>query len=345
LRGKRGGLLLFACILPIWLFGLSVQVQDWEQFRCVLVQAAVDYQQQLQVDLSAYRGDFSADLQAGFSSAAREVELALGLPYPLLGYEVRVGSSSASLHLNFAYAKESFEELVEKTQQASQVATSWVKAAQAVSRDPFEVLLRLHDRLVQHAHYLSLGQTSAYIAYGPLLLGKGVCEGYARAFQLLCQQANIPCWLVYGEAREETSWIGHMWNVVQLDGAYYHVDVTWDDPTSGPSLSVPRHDYFLLDDTEIGKNHRWDRASVPACNATKWNYYRVMGLEVQQYPELVALMQRKIEQKAQVIEVKFPGIDQKVYDPWISSACMELNLGFVRWRENPTLSLVTFYRW
>lgn len=63
-------------------------------------------------------------------------------------------------------------------------------------------------------------------AYGP------VCEGYARAFQLLCNQLEIPCVLVDGPAIDSLTDTpeNHMWNYVQVDGGWYAVDVTWNDP-------------------------------------------------------------------------------------------------------------------
>ena len=63
-----------------------------------------------------------------------------------------------------------------------------------------------------------------------------VCEGYARAFKVLCDAAGIPCVLVDGyvdNGSEETE--AHMWNYVQVDGAWYAVDVTWNDPVGGNS--------------------------------------------------------------------------------------------------------------
>lgn len=59
-----------------------------------------------------------------------------------------------------------------------------------------------------------------------------VCEGYARAFMVLCQQLGIPCVLVDGPAKEALfgATEAHMWNYVFLDGGWYAVDVTWNDP-------------------------------------------------------------------------------------------------------------------
>lgn len=64
-----------------------------------------------------------------------------------------------------------------------------------------------------------------------------VCEGYAEAFQLLCQREGIPCVTVVGTA----SGGGHAWNYVQMeDGVWYAVDLTWDD--QGDVL----YDFFLV---------------------------------------------------------------------------------------------------
>lgn len=53
-----------------------------------------------------------------------------------------------------------------------------------------------------------------------------VCEGYARAFKVLCDRAEIPCVLVEGLGEGGD----HMWNYIQLEGSWYGVDVTWNDP-------------------------------------------------------------------------------------------------------------------
>lgn len=57
-----------------------------------------------------------------------------------------------------------------------------------------------------------------------------VCEGYARALKVLCDEVGIPCVLVDGNAIAGGSAGPHMWNYVQLDGNWYAMDVTWNDP-------------------------------------------------------------------------------------------------------------------
>lgn len=98
----------------------------------------------------------------------------------------------------------------------------------------------IHDSIAASVTY-DTGATHAYDAYGALIDGKAVCEGYAEAFKLLCDRENIPCVLVTGTGVTSESSGAHMWNYVQMeDGIWYAVDVTWD----GQGSTV-YHDFFL----------------------------------------------------------------------------------------------------
>ncbi len=81
-----------------------------------------------------------------------------------------------------------------------------------------------------------------------------VCEGYARAFKVLCDQSGIGCTLVDGYAR--TSYGGgeeHMWNYVKADGIWYGTDVTWNDPVVDGRDTEGTEDYLLVGaDTVVG---------------------------------------------------------------------------------------------
>lgn len=62
---------------------------------------------------------------------------------------------------------------------------------------------------------------NSWNAYGALINGKGVCEAYAESFKVLCDEAGIPCTLIYS--------YDHEWNAVKLDGKWYYIDTTWMD--------------------------------------------------------------------------------------------------------------------
>lgn len=64
--------------------------------------------------------------------------------------------------------------------------------------------------------------------YGMLVGHYGICSGYASTFKLFMDCFGIECIIVEGKANglEED----HAWNKIHIDGKWYNVDVTWDDP-------------------------------------------------------------------------------------------------------------------
>ena len=110
----------------------------------------------------------------------------------------------------------------------------------AAASTPYARALWLHDWLTANADYDD--SLTIYKPEGVLLLGSGVCDSYARAYQLLCQAVGIPCLYVSHTGGN------HSWNMVKLGGYWYHVDVTWDDPTGG---GRENHRYFLVSDDSI----------------------------------------------------------------------------------------------
>lgn len=148
--------------------------------------------------------------------------------------------------------------------------------------------LAIHDYMVENIRYDSdsLSLLPVYSQdpdndnpYGALVNGRAICRGYATSFQLFMDLAGIECITVEGEAnydREE-----HAWNMVRLDGDWYCVDVTWDDPTgSGLMLSDSvAHRYFnVTSEFMRGTNHFWDAESVPEAEGTRWAWENAAGL-------------------------------------------------------------------
>ena len=112
-------------------------------------------------------------------------------------------------------------------------------------------------------------------AYSALVDKRAICEGYANAFTLLAQRFGLEAIKVSGIARPDG--ISHAWNMVKVDGIWYHVDVTWNDPT--PDLpGYAGHEYLLLSDKAIsgprGGNPQyhasWD-ASAPEAGDTRYD--------------------------------------------------------------------------
>ena len=133
----------------------------------------------------------------------------------------------------------------------------------------------LHDRLAARVTYDGTG-ANAHNAYGALVEGKAVCEGYAEAFQYLLQKAGIQSFIITGSSSNPATGIpeGHAWNAVRIDGRYYHVDVTWDD--QGENIFYA---YFNKTDAAILEDHTMDAAAypLPVCSSENADYFYVNG--------------------------------------------------------------------
>lgn len=104
----------------------------------------------------------------------------------------------------------------------------------------------------------------AHSIVGALLRRKCVCDGYARAFRLLCDLACVSCFVMSGEAGDVGDMGPHAWNMVRTHGRTYHVDVTWDrKPETDPPQVLD--DYFLRKDSLMQRSHAWTRRKFPEC--------------------------------------------------------------------------------
>lgn len=146
----------------------------------------------------------------------------------------------------------------------------------------FEKELALHDALVELGHYdrtvynhaTPQGRPDNTNPYGILVEGYGICLGYATAFQLLMDLAGVECLTVVGASYGSTS--DHAWNLVRLEGEWYAVDPTWNDPTSGEHVTGAagerlRHRYFNVTSDYLREtDHQWDYLSVPEAEGTRF---------------------------------------------------------------------------
>lgn len=124
----------------------------------------------------------------------------------------------------------------------------------------YEQIKEVHNWLIDNIEYdTEMTAQNQYSIVGALLEGQAVCEGYARSFKYILDGLGIPCVLVSGtgtNSNGETE--SHAWNYVQLDGKWYGVDVTWDDPViigSGSLDDENRYKYFLKGKSTFQSSH------------------------------------------------------------------------------------------
>lgn len=127
-------------------------------------------------------------------------------------------------------------------------------------KNNYEKIKTIHNYLIDTIEYEdTITQNHIYDIYGALINKKCVCEGYAKTFQYLMNEIGIENTIVIGtgtNSRNQTE--SHAWNYVKLDGEWYAVDVTWDDPiiTGGGRLTnKSRYKYFLKGSETMDEQH------------------------------------------------------------------------------------------
>ena len=116
-----------------------------------------------------------------------------------------------------------------------------------------EKIKAIYDYLILNVSYDYEGYDSddisneSHSAYGALVNGIAVCDGYSDAMNVLLNRLGIQSDIVIGEADEE----GHAWNYVKFEEGYYYVDVTWDDSDNG----ILGYDYFKKTLSEMNQDH------------------------------------------------------------------------------------------
>jgi hypothetical protein len=116
--------------------------------------------------------------------------------------------------------------------------------------DKYRYLASVISLITSYDHD-NVGGWQVSTAYGAIMSGCSICQGYSRGFLYLCQKANLWCETVEGVAGEN---IAHMWNIVKLDSGTYFVDVTWCDEAGLPG-SPEWNNYFMLTQDEILVDH------------------------------------------------------------------------------------------
>lgn len=125
--------------------------------------------------------------------------------------------------------------------------------------DPVEQMLALYQYLIRTTDYnydVAVDQRDnapkeAWTAYGALVTGDTVCKGYAMAWKVLMDRIEIPCLVV---CKGDKS---HLWNMVQLDGKWYHVDVNKGNNNIPVLQGRCAYTDFLVTDDAMSKHESW----------------------------------------------------------------------------------------
>lgn len=135
----------------------------------------------------------------------------------------------------------------------------------------------VHDFICENIRYDKLKKPYSHEIIGPLGHGVGVCEGIAKSVKILCDALGVWCVIaICGNNPEKGIKYRHTWNIVRINGQYYHLDATFDNTlgrNEDDSVSI-RYDYFNLDDKNIFRDHEPLIAPAPPCPDGNHFYYR-----------------------------------------------------------------------
>ena len=193
-----------------------------------------------------------------------------------------------------------------------------------------EKVKAVHDYIVLNGKYDT--NKIYYSDYDLLTEGTSVCNGYALLTYNMLNKLNIPVNLVYGTAAGED----HIWNMVKLGDYWFHLDTTWNDPSS--DVGTVLYSYYMLTEKEITKDHIIDEnLEIPKSTKNYYDYLKELSYEkllaetgldmynaentAKNESELINILKRKIMHRPLSISIRF---DKSISQSSLENAMSQL---------------------
>ncbi|ADZ83749.1 transglutaminase domain-containing protein [Cellulosilyticum lentocellum] len=194
--------------------------------------------------------------------------------YPMLMIQNYYGKLSQdskgnlSAQVNFKYPLQVTNTLKKYDTQALSGMANMVNTLVKPYMKDYEIeqalLMGLMNRVTYSLHEdASINATSMTHTLQGAFIGekKIVCDGYAKTFMHLMNMVGVPTQLITGTSTDRLGEsVGHAWNLIKIQGAYYHVDSTWADQHFE---TLGLYDYINEQDTYMAQDHVWDKSRYP----------------------------------------------------------------------------------
>lgn len=187
----------------------------------------------------------------------------------------RVYSNPNKVDYKYTYPKEELEK--RKTETKKEVDNVLDKIIKKGYTE-YDKVKAIHDYVVLNTaydydnYYSGKVPEESKTVHGTLTTGVAICSGYGKTMQLLLERVGIETSYIIGSSKGEL----HAWNQVKVDGEYYYLDSTWDDPTPNIDGAVS-YNYFLVSGKQLQKTHDWDINGYPKATSEKYNYFQDFG--------------------------------------------------------------------
>ncbi len=157
-----------------------------------------------------------------------------------------------------AYLKNDISLLTADERKLYKIAVYIIKQASGMSKLRAELFF--HDTICKYVSYYTKNTTKTMprhaTAIGAFLDRQANCQGYCDAFSMLCRMHGINVDMQSGLTGKQR----HVWNVVEHNGRWYAVDVTWDDndATQKKGIQFVSHKYFNAPSEILKLTHSWE---------------------------------------------------------------------------------------
>lgn len=251
-----------------------IEVKNYKEFEDALIETLDKFNDRLLLKIYNYN-DYIYSIQNAIDRAfSKNPDLDYG--YSGFIYSIYGQGTDRIIDIDIKYDLTK-NEMIHMRNSVDEKAKKIVKEIINSDMTDFEKELALHDYVVNNSSYAieSLENNSVPIdertAYGVLVKGKGICSSYTKAMQKLLNLVGIENYYIKGYANGEA----HAWNIVKIQGEFYHLDATFDDPITVNGEKILSYDYFNLSDKDIWEDHSWDIYNYPECNYSTFSYENI----------------------------------------------------------------------
>ncbi|MCR5143688.1 MAG: hypothetical protein K6B67_00100 [Lachnospiraceae bacterium] len=253
--------------------------------------------------------------------------------------------TSVEIAPNYIFSQ---EEVLQYQQEVDEVVVSWLSGI-SVNDSDYDKVKYVYETLINNVDYAIESENNQNIL--SVFIGRStVCQGYSCAAQYMLRELGISSMIVSGVANDEN----HAWNLIQMDGEYYYMDLTWGNSKYMSKQDITtkhiNYEYMATTTEEILKNHVIEMdIAMPECTATENDYFHHEGLYIDSFDkdrvgELLAVAWYRGDES---ISIKMSS--REVYDEVLNyligeSAIFDWCIGLKRtnYIEDPELLVLSF---
>lgn len=182
------------------------------------------------------------------------------------GWEAWEVDNGYEVEFNFTYITDA-----KKEKKVDAYVQDFAKEFITDDMDDFHRAKAVNDFVVQLATYTDKGDSQGQAVYELISEETGVCQAYALLAYRLFLAAGLDAKYVYGYSDNQL----HAWNLVSVNGDWYHIDTTWNDITPIEPYAIS-YAYFLVNDEKLSEDHVWANENYFAATSNAYDFMHDM---------------------------------------------------------------------